>query len=229
MADHDRNRRESMVRHQIAARGIGDRHVLAAMRQVPRDAFVPETLAAFAYDDSPLPIGQGQTISQPYIVAAMIAAAKVAPGDRVLEIGAGSGYAAAVISRIAAEVFTIERHKVLAEAAEMRLAALGYGNVTVIAGDGSGGLPDKAPFEAILVAARAPELPEVLKQQLAIGGRLIIPLGGEELQTLCRVTRTGQEEWASDELCQVRFVPLIGAYGLADDADCPDAAGSSAD
>ena len=217
MTDQDRNRRESMVRHQIEARGIRDPLVLAAMRQVPREVFVPETLAAYAYDDSPLPIGQGQTISQPYIVAAMIEAARITPGGRVLEIGAGSGYAAAVMSRIAADVFAIERHDLLAEAAALRLAALGYGNVTVIAGDGSGGLPDEAPFEAILVAARAAQLPEELKRQLTIGGTLVIPVGGEDLQTLCRLVRTGEEAWSTDELCQVRFVPLIGAHGLAGD------------
>jgi protein-L-isoaspartate(D-aspartate) O-methyltransferase len=184
---------------------------------VPREVFVPENLAEFAYDDTPLPIEEGQTISQPYIVAAMIEAAEVEPGDRVLEVGGGSGYAAAVLSRLAGEVFTIERHKPLAAAAELRLARLGYGNVTVIAGDGSGGLPEEAPFDAILVAARGPEVPEALKRQLAIGGRLVIPVGGEEMQSLCRVTRTGEEEWTTDDLGSVRFVPLIGAHGLAED------------
>src|SRR5690606_4176342 len=131
-------------------------------------------------DDRPLPIGEGQTISQPYIVAAMIEAAGIQPGDRVLEVGAGSGYAAAVLARMAGEVFAIERHEALADAARTRLAKAGYRNVTIIAADGSGGLPDRAPFSAILVAARGPRIPEALKRQLAIGGRLVIPVGGEK-------------------------------------------------
>lgn len=217
MADHRYDRRDDMVERQIAARGIRDPALLRAMREVPREVFVPENLAEFAYDDTPLPIAEGQTISQPYIVAAMIEAAGVSSGDRVLEVGAGSGYAAAVLSRIADEVFAIERHKPLADAAELRLTKLGYTNVTVIAGDGSGGLPDKAPFDAILVAARGPKMPAALKRQLKVGGRLIIPIGGEELQTLCRVTRTSEDEWISEELEQVRFVPLIGLHGVPED------------
>jgi protein-L-isoaspartate(D-aspartate) O-methyltransferase len=217
MADNAFNRRDRMVEWQIAARGIGGAHLLQAMRDVPRESFVPEDLRAFAYDDIPLPIGEGQTISQPYIVAAMIEAAEVGPGDRVLEIGAGSGYAAAVLSRVAGQVFTVERHKPLAKAAELRLARLGYGNVTVIAADGSGGLPEKAPFDAILVAARGPEVPEALKRQLTVGGRLVIPVGGEDVQSLCRITRTGEAQWTRDDLGPVRFVPLIGAHGLAED------------
>jgi len=217
MADHDFFRRDRMVERQIIARGIADPHLLQALREVPREVFVPEGLAEFAYDDTPLPIAEGQTISQPYIVAAMIEAADVEPGDRVLEVGGGSGYAAAVLSRIAGEVFAIERHKSLADAAELRLARLGYTNVTVIAGDGSGGLPDEAPFDAILVAARGLQVPDALKRQLKVGGRLVIPVGGEYEQSLCRVTRKGAEEWTSDDLGPVRFVPLIGAHGLAED------------
>jgi protein-L-isoaspartate(D-aspartate) O-methyltransferase len=215
MASNAEQRRADMVARQIEGRGIRDPALLAAMREVPREAFVPEELAEFAYDDSPLPIAESQTISQPYIVAAMIEAAEVSAEDKVLEVGGGSGYAAAVLSRIAGQVFTIERHKVLADAAELRLARLGYANATVIAGDGSGGLPDEAPFDAILVAARGPEVPDALKRQLKVGGRLVIPVGGEELQTLCRITRTGDESWDSDDLGPVRFVPLIGAHGLA--------------
>ena len=207
-----------MVAWQIESRGIHDPAVLGAMREVPREAFVPDELAARAYEDGPLPIGEGQTISQPYIVALMIAAARIEPGDRVLEVGAGSGYAAAVAARIAAEVYAIERHPALAEAARIRLATLGYANVTVIAGDGSGGLPGEAPFDAILVAARSPEVPEALKHQLKIGGRLVIPVGGDAMQALCRITRTGAEDWTGDELCAVRFVPLIGEHGLAEGA-----------
>ena len=207
-----------MVAQQIEARGIRSPALLAAMRAVPREAFVPDEFAAYAYDDGPLPIGEGQTISQPYIVALMIELAAVGSGDKVLEVGAGSGYAAAVIGQIAAQVFAIERHRALAEAAGLRLAELGYANVTVIAGDGSGGLPGQAPFDAILVAARGPEVPEALKRQLKIGGRLVIPVGGEDMQALCRITRTGAEAWTSDDLGAVRFVPLIGEHGLAEDA-----------
>lgn len=217
MAEFDFNRRDRMIERQIKARGIRDPHLLEAMREVPREIFVPDNLAEFAYDDTPLPIAEGQTISQPYIVAAMVEAAEVEPDDRVLEVGAGSGYAAAVLSRMADEVFAIERHRALADAAELRLAGLGYDNVTVIAGDGSGGLPDEAPFDAILVAARGPEVPEALKRQLKVGGRLVIPVGDEEVQTLCRITRTDEEHWESDDFGPVRFVPLIGEHGLAED------------
>lgn len=217
MSDHRTTRRDRMVERQIEARGVREPHLLRALRAVPRELFVPDALQEFAYDDTPLPIAEGQTISQPYIVATMIEAAEVSPGDRVLEVGAGSGYAAAVLSRIAGEVFAVERHKTLADAAKERLARLGYANVTVLAGDGSGGLPDEAPFDAILVAARGPKMPETLKRQLKIGGRLVIPIGGEDVQTLCRVTRTGEDSWTSDDLEPVRFVPLIGAYGLAED------------
>jgi len=212
MRDIDDQRRRMVERH-LKGRGIADPHVLAAMETVPREAFVPERLAEFAYEDAPLPIGQEQTISQPYIVALMIEAAQIAPGHRVLEVGAGSGYAAAVISRIAEEVFTIERHAGLAESAQRRLLELGYDNVVVIAGDGSGGLPDQAPFDAILVAAGGDEVPQPLKRQLAIGGRLIVPVGGESVQTLCCVTRESEEEWSEHSLGGVRFVPLIGAHG----------------
>jgi len=167
----------------------------------------------FAYEDGPLPIGEGQTISQPYVVALMIEAAGIEPGERVLEVGAGSGYAAAAMGRIAARVFAIERHPALAAEAGRRIAALGYTHVTVIAGDGSGGLPDEAPFDAILVAAACDRVPEPLKQQLAIGGRLVVPVGGEALQSLLCVTRLGEAEWSEADLGGVRFVPLIGAFG----------------
>jgi protein-L-isoaspartate(D-aspartate) O-methyltransferase len=217
LSDDQTAPRERMVSRQIEARGIADPNLLSALREVPREVFVPEHLAEFAYDDTPLPIAEGQTISQPYIVATMIEAADVAPGGKVLEVGGGSGYAAAVLSRIAGEVFSIERHKALAEAAELRLAKLGYRNVTMTAGDGSGGLADEAPFDAILVAARSPQVPEALKRQLKIGGRLVIPVGDEEVQALQRVTRIGDEQWTTDTLEQVRFVPLIGAHGLPED------------
>ena len=207
------SRRNAMVAQQIAARGIGDARLLAAMRIVPREHFVPPDLAEFAYSDTPLPIAAGQTISQPYIVACMIEAARIAPEDCVLEVGAGSGYAAAVLSRLADQVFAVERHAELAHAAELRLARLGYANVTVIVGDGSGGLPEKAPFDAILVAARGAEVPAALKRQLVTGGRLVMPIGGEAVQDLCRITRCGEAAWTRDDLGPVRFVPLIGAQG----------------
>ena len=209
--------RARMVERQLRARGIGNPDVLRAMGEVPREAFVSEPLREFAYEDGPLPIGEEQTISQPYIVALMIEAAEVRSGGRVLEIGAGSGYAAAVMSRIAAEVHAIERHVSLAQAAQRRLIELGYDNVAVIAGDGSGGLPDKAPFDAILVAAGGDRVPEALKRQLAIGGKLVVPVGGEALQSLLCVTRIGEDEWREDNLGGVCFVPLIGAHGRWED------------
>ena len=211
--------RQWMVDRQLKARGIGNGHVLAAMREVPREAFVPDRLREFAYEDGPLPIGEEQTISQPYIVALMIEAADVSPGDRVLEVGAGSGYAAAVMSRIADRVFAIERHESLARSARQRVQALGYDNLTVIAGDGSLGLPDESPFDAILVAAGGDKVPEPLKRQLAIGGRLVVPVGGESLQSLLCVTRTGEDAWSEDNLGGVRFVPLIGAHGRWEDGN----------
>ena len=209
--------RARMVERQIKARGIGSAAVLGAMSEVPRERFVPERVAEFAYEDGPLPIGEDQTISQPYIVALMLEAADIAPGARVLEVGAGSGYAAAVLSRIAGEVFAIERHAGLAESAQRRLLELGYDNVVVIAGDGSGGLPDKAPFDAILVAAGGDAVPEPLKRQLKVGGHLVVPVGGESLQSLLCVTRTGEESWSEDNLGGVRFVPLIGKHGRWED------------
>ena len=182
-----------MVERQIAARGIRDERVLSAMREVPREAFVPENLREFAHDDTPLPISEGQTISQPYIVALMAEAAGIGPLDRVLDVGTGSGYAAAVLSRLAERVYSIERHASLAEAARQRLEALGYTNVEVRVGDGSRGWPEAAPFDAILVAAGAPDVPDALKRQLAIGGRLVIPVGGEERsQRLLRLRRTAR-------------------------------------
>ena len=205
-ADQERAR---MVESQIARRGLTGRQLLAAFREVPREQFVPENMREFAYRDSALPIGEGQTISQPYIVAAMIDAADIGRGDRVLEVGAGSGYAAAVISRIASKVFAIERHGSLAGDAAERVAALGYDNCEIVAGDGMEGLPDHAPFDAILVAARAEEVPGALKQQLEIGGKLIMPVGGEEVQQLRCVTRTGHERWESHDIAPVRFVPLL--------------------
>ena len=201
--------RARMVERQIARRGVTDRRVLDALREVPREDFVPEGLREFTYRDGPLPIGEGQTISQPWIVASMIDAAEIGPDDRVLEVGAGSGYAAAVLSRIADEVFAIERHGKLAREASERIEALGYGNCTVLAGDGMEGLPAEAPFDAILVAARSDTVPDALQRQLKVGGRLIIPVGGEDVQQLRCIERTSEEQWESHDLAPVRFVPLL--------------------
>lgn len=212
-------RRVEMVERQIRRRGITGPAILTAFAEVPREAFVPEAMAAFAYDDGPLPIGAGQTISQPYIVACMIAAAAVRAGDRVLEVGAGSGYAAAVLSRIARQVFAIERHESLAREAAERIAALDYGNCTIVTGDGMAGLPEQAPFDAILVAARAPEVPEPLERQLAVGGRLVIPVGGGDVQQLRCIERVATEEWTSRDIASVRFVPLL--HGVAAGGDRP--------
>ena len=198
-----------MVERQLRRRGIADPAILAAFGEVPRHAFVPDGMADLAYEDGPLPIGSGQTISQPYIVACMVDAAGVAAGDRVLEVGAGSGYGAAVLSRIAGEVFAIERHESLADQARVRIAALGYDNCQVVTGDGLAGLPAEAPFDAILVAARGEEAPEALKAQLKAGGRLVIPVGGEDVQQLRCIERIGDGEWSAHDIAPVRFVPLV--------------------
>ncbi|HEY5721944.1 MAG TPA: protein-L-isoaspartate(D-aspartate) O-methyltransferase [Allosphingosinicella sp.] len=212
MADFARLRAE-MVEQQLAARGIDDERLLAAMGDVPRHEFVPESLAAFAYEDSPLPIEADQTISQPYIVAMMIQAAGIGPGERVLEIGAGSGYAAAVIGRIAEEVVAIERHEELAEIASARMKRLGYDNVRILHGDGTRGWPEEAPFEAILAAASGSHVPEALLGQLAVGGTLVMPIGEpHSVQSLVKVTRTSESEYEHEDLGAVRFVPLIGAH-----------------
>jgi len=205
--------RSRMVETQIAGRGVRDPAVLEAMRTVPREAFISAGFEEFAYEDSALPIAEGQTISQPYIVGAMLAAAELEDGDKVLEVGAGSGYAAAVISRIADKVFAIERHAALTDAAHERMRALGYDNVELKTGDGSGGWPQEAPFDAIIVSAGGPKIPQALKTQLAIGGRLVIPVGPIDEQRLVRLTRTGEDAFEQDDLDAVRFVKLIGAGG----------------
>jgi protein-L-isoaspartate(D-aspartate) O-methyltransferase len=207
--------RAAMVERQIRGRGVADPLVLAAMREVPREAFVPEVLAEFAYEDSPLPIEAGQTISQPFIVARMIELADLGPHDCVLEVGAGSGYAAAVMSRIAAHVFAVERHAVLARAARRRLAERGYDNVTVHHRDGTEGLPEHAPFDAIVVSAGSDRVPEALCSELAVGGRLIIPVGGRRGQILERIIRRGNGEFEEEGHGMVAFVPLIAGGRLS--------------
>ncbi len=212
--------RDHMVEVQIAGRGIRDERVLRAMHTVPRERFVDEHLAPFAYDDAPLPIGAGQTISQPFMVACMVEAAAIGPGDAVLEVGTGSGYAAAVLAQIAGSVHSIERLAPLTQAARERLDALGYANVHLRTGDGTLGWPEAGPFDAILVAAAGPELPEPLKQQLRLGGRLLMPLdlgARGATQQLLRVVRRGEDEFEQEVLGGVAFVPLIGRHGWAED------------
>ena len=206
--------REAMVLEQIAGRGVRDPAVLAAMRAVPRHEFVDRGLVTEAYDDAPLPIGEGQTISQPYVVAVMTEALRLRPHERVLEIGTGSGYAAAVLAMIAAEVYTIERLGSLADAARQRLQRLGYANVHVRHGDGTLGWPEHAPYDAIVVTAGGPDVPRSLLQQLAVGGRLVMPVGpSPRFQHLVRVVRRAVDAHDRETLEEVAFVPLIGVEG----------------
>jgi len=204
--------RSEMIEKQLRRRGIQDAAVLAAMTDVPRHEFVADELRSHAYEDVPLPIGGGQTISQPYIVAAMTAALRLQPGERVLEIGTGCGYQAAVLSRLAKEVFTIERRPELALAASEKLAQLGYRNVHVHCGDGTLGLPEFAPFDAILVAAAAPAVPKPLLSQLSVRGRMIIPIGDTQNQELRLVEKHG-DAFSTKMLEGCRFVPLLGYHG----------------
>lgn len=206
--------RREMVNAQLIARGIRDPAVLQAMNTVPREAFVAADQVQFAYVDAPLPIGQGQTISQPYIVALMTEALELTPDDRVLEIGTGSGYAAAVLSRIAKEVYTVERRPELAHAAEARFQQLEYHNIHVHIADGTLGWADRAPYDGIVVTAGGPAIPEPLLDQLGAGGRLVIPVGPRpDLQELMRVRRSGQDAYRQENLGSVRFVPLVGEAG----------------
>ena len=209
--------RGQMVRRQIEARGILDPLILDAFREVPREEFVDERQRQWAYDDHPLPIEAGQTISQPYIVAVMIEAAEIRPGDKVLEIGAGSGYAAALMSRIAREVIGIERQHDLVEVAQERLQRLGYDNVKIVEGDGTRGCPDEAPFDAILAAASGSHVPKPLIDQLAPGGRLVMPIGDPGwVQELVKLTKRPDGTTEQKNLGGVRFVPLIGEEGWRD-------------
>ncbi len=204
-------RRARMVEVQIAGRGIRDQRVLRAMRGVPREVFVDAGLEQFAYEDGPLPIAERQTISQPYVVALMTEAAEIAENDRLLEVGAGSGYAAAVAAQIAKQVCAIERHGSLVAQARERFRKLGYRNIELKQGDGTRGWQDGGPFDAILVAAGASRVPAALKKQLKIGGRLVIPLGDADgSQELVKLIRRAENDFEEEHLGAVRFVPLVG-------------------
>lgn len=213
MTDPYQPLRLKMVKDQIERRGIRTPTVLASFKEIPRHLFVPEDLAPYAYQDGPLPIGEGQTISQPYIVALMTEAAEIKPQDKILEIGTGSGYQAAILSKIGKEVYTIERIDALAKEAQKRLAALEIQNVTLRVGDGSLGWQEKGPFDVILVTAGAPIVPDSLIEQLADEGRLIIPVGDAMYQQLLRVRKHQGGSLTQEILESVRFVPLIGKEG----------------
>lgn len=212
-------RRARMVSDQLRRRGIVDPLVLAAFARVPREAFVPADLQEHAYDDAPLPIGNGQTISQPYVVAMTVQALQLKGAERVLEIGAGSGYAAAILGAMVREVDTVERIEELARTAGDRLARLGFTNVHVHHADGTLGWPANAPYEAIAVAAGAPRPPPTLLDQLAVGGRMVLPHGMTEYQRLVRITRRSATHFIEEDLGDVRFVPLVGAEGWPDRND----------
>ncbi len=215
MADfRDFSQRRTEMVNLIRRRGVVDPAICQAMASVPREAFVSPSLRELAYDDCALPLAHGQTISQPHLVALMTEALRLRPNDRVLEIGTGSGYSAAILSHLAAEVVTIERDADLATTARERLAELGYDNVHVVHGDGTLGVPARAPYDAIVVTAGGPKIPPALVEQLAIGGRLVIPIGSDmSEQTLIRVTKLSEENYRQESLCEVRFVPLMGAAG----------------
>lgn len=204
--------RKGMVEKQIAARGVKDTRVLDAMRRIPRHRFIPRESQAHAYEDHPVPIGYGQTISQPYMVAVMTEMLELEPGDRVLEIGTGSAYQAAVLAELAAEVISIERNEHLAECARDCLRQLGYANVTVIDGDGTLGYPPRAPYDAIIVTAAGPSVPQSLKGQLAVGGRLVCPVGARDIQTLVTISRA-EAGFEEESGISCVFVPLVGAEG----------------
>jgi len=215
--DNTQATREKMVRDQIERRGVLDPRVLEAMNVVPRHLFVPAEYRNMAYQDRPLPIGQDQTISQPYIVALMTEQLSLKPEDIVLEIGTGSGYQAGILSRLVKQVYTIERFQPLAQMAKRVLKELRYDNVTVICQDGSLGLKEHMPFDAILIGAASPKVPEPLLDQLKIGGRIIVPIGGSGHQILQRMTKGLDGNLETDELIPVIFVPLRGYYGWHED------------
>jgi protein-L-isoaspartate(D-aspartate) O-methyltransferase len=205
--------RAGMVRDQLERRGIRDPRVLEAMASTPREAFVPGVPVSLAYGDRALPIDAGQTISQPYIVARMTELLDVQPGARILEIGTGSGYQAAVLAHLGARVTTIERHHDLSEAARERLANLGIDGVDLRVGDGSRGEPEGAPWDGIVVTAGAPSIPDALREQLAVGARLVIPVGPRDRQELIVVERRGPADWVERSDGAVVFVPLVGEAG----------------
>ncbi len=204
--------RRAMVERQLAARGIRNERVLAAFNEVPRHLFVPEEMRGDAYSDNPLPIGEGQTISQPYMVAIMTELLAPKPTDRVLEIGTGSGYQVAILSRLCKHVYTVERFPELSERAARILTQCGYDNVTYTVGDGTAGLPSEAPFDGIIVTAGAPRIPDILVEQLTEGGKLIIPVGDRFSQTLKRVIRTPKGP-KTESYTGCRFVDLVGEHG----------------
>lgn len=208
-----RSARHRMVERQLRRRGIEDERVLAAMAVVPREAFLPESLRDQAYADSALPIGEEQTISQPWIVAAICQALELEGSELVLEVGTGSGYSAAVLARLAAHVVSIERHQPLSREAAGVLESLGIGNVEIVVGDGSLGVPERAPFDAIAVHATAPAPPPALVDQLADGGRLVVPVSGGDADRLVLLRRSGDRLETTD-LGPCRFVPLIGEEGF---------------
>lgn len=213
--DFERCRRR-MVKRDVARRGVRDRAVLGAMREVPRERFVPDDLADAAFEDRPLPIGEEQTISQPYVVALMAEAAELEPEDRVLEVGTGSGYGAAVLGRLARQVWTVERIPSLARRAAAVLAAVGCTGVEVVEGDGTLGHAAEAPYDAVVVTAAAPSVPPALLDQLVDCGRLVMPVGAPTgAQRLVRVRRRG-DRCVEEDLGPVRFVPLVGAHGIPD-------------
>jgi protein-L-isoaspartate(D-aspartate) O-methyltransferase len=205
--------RARMVESQLVARGIRDKRVIDAMARVPRHEFVAPEFAAVAYEDHPIAIGEGQTISQPYMVASMLEALELQPADTVLEVGAGSGYQAALLAELAAEVFTIERFAGLAARAQKILAHLNYANIVVVTGDGSEGLRQYAPYNAIVVAAASPQVPDVLIEQLREGGRLVIPVGTADEQEL-QIVRRSSEGTTVERRYPCKFVPLVGKYGF---------------
>ena len=206
--------REIMIKNDLVGRGIVDQKVISAMREVPREEFVSPEFKEHAYEDHPLPIEERQTISQPFMVAYMAESLELKPTDRVLEIGTGSGYSAAVLSRIACEVYTVEHFAGLATSSDERLKRLGYNNIRIFLGDGTLGWPEHAPYDAIVVTAGAPRVPEPLLEQLVIGGRLVVPVGPNHfVQTLIRVRRVKTDEYSQENLMAVQFVPLIGAAG----------------
>jgi len=206
--------RFSMVESQLRQRGIRDERLLVAMSKVPRHEFVSQQNWHEAYADHPIPIAEKQTTSQPYMIAAMVQAAEIKSGDRVLEIGAGSGYQTAVLAELASQVFAVERYASLTETAQKTLERLGYRNAKIVTGDGSLGLPEAAPFDAIIVSAAAPSIPQALVDQLAVGGRLLIPIGEAEQQVLQLVQRNADGKTSVHTLEGCRFVPLIGEQGF---------------